>query len=248
MLSMDRKQRSKKKNNFKWFILAGAAILLALLLLIALGFFKIRQVEVSGNSYYTAQEVETLVIGDKTNPLSLMIFYDYLGGKEIPFIDRVEVSLVSYDHVKIRVYEKTMIGYVEYMGSNLYFDKDGTVVESSAEILEGIPCIKGLKFDTLTLCQPLNVSNEDVFDLLLSMTQMMKKYELDPDAITLQNQGTEVMLTFGNVRVNLGAKDHMDEKAARIKTLLPELEDKSGVLHMEEYTGESTIISFIKDK
>lgn len=248
MLSMDRKQRSKKKNNFKWFILAGAAILLALLLLIALGFFKIRQVEVSGNSYYTAQEVETLVIGDKTNPLSLMIFYDYLGGKEIPFIDRVEVSLVSYDHVKIRVYEKTMIGYVEYMGSNLYFDKDGTVVESSAEILEGIPCIKGLKFDTLTLYQPLNVSNEDVFDLLLSMTQMMKKYELDPDAITLQNQGTEVMLTFGNVRVNLGAKDHMDEKAARIKTLLPELEDKSGVLHMEEYTGESTIISFIKDK
>lgn len=248
MLSMDRKQRNKKKINFKWFILAGAAILLALLLLIALGFFKIRQVEISGNSYYTAQEVETLVIGDKTNPLSLMIFYDYLGGKEIPFIDRVEVSLVSYDHVKIRIYEKTMIGYVEYMGSNLYFDKDGTVVESSAEILEGIPCIKGLKFDTLTLYQPLNVSNEEVFDLLLSMTQMMKKYELDPDVITLQNQGTEVMLTFGNVRVNLGDKDHIDEKAARIKTLLPALEDKSGVLHMEEYTGESTIISFIKDK
>lgn len=248
MLSMDRKQRNKKKLNFKWIILAGAAILLALLLFIALGFFKIRQVDVTGNSYYTAQEVETLVIGDKTNPLSLMLFYDYLGGKEIPFIDRVEVSLVSYDHVKIRVYEKTMIGYVEYMGSNLYFDKDGTVVESSAEILEGIPCIKGLKFDTLTLYQPLNVSNEGVFDLLLSMTQMMKKYELDPDVITLQNQGTEVMLTFGNVRVNLGAKDHMDEKAARIKTLLPELEDKSGVLHMEEYTGESTIISFIKDK
>ena len=134
------------------------------------------------------------------------------------------------------------------MGSNLYFDKDGTVVESSSEVLESVPCIKGLKFDTLTLYQALNVKNMDVFDLLLSLTQMMKKYELNPDAITLKNDGTEIVLTFENVRINLGTGTHMDEKAARIKSLLPDLADKAGVLHMEEYTNECTNISFIKDK
>ena len=134
------------------------------------------------------------------------------------------------------------------MGSNLYFDKDGTVVESSDEIMEGIPCIKGLKFDTLTLHQALNVDNKDVFELLLSMNKMMEKYELAPNAITLKNNSTEIVLTFGQVRINLGSGEHMDEKAARIKTLLPDLADKSGVLHMEEYTSESTNISFIKDK
>ncbi len=247
MHPMKRRNR-KKKINFKWIVTGLIVLLLVLVILIAAGIFHVDQAEVTGNSYYTEEEIRDLIMADSENSLYLLVQYDYFGGKEIPFIDNVEVSLVSPGHVKIRVYEKTMIGYVKYMGSNLYFDKDGTVVESSAEILDGIPCIKGLKFDTLTLYQPLNVDNEEVFGILLSMTQMMKKYELDPDEITLENDGTEIVLTFENVKINLGTGDNMDEKAARIKSLLPDLVDKSGTLHMEEYTSESTNISFIKDK
>ncbi len=244
-----KRQHAKKTINLKWILLGIVALILLFSVLIAVGIFRVTKVDVSGNSYYTKEQITELVMEDSyNNSLYLMLQYGYLGGKEIPFVDNVEVSFVSPSHVKIRVYEKTMIGYVEYMGSNLYFDKDGTVVESSNEVLEGIPCIKGLKFDTLSLYQPLNVANADVFEVLLSMTQMMKKYELAPDAITLKNDGAEIVLTFGYVRVNLGAGDNMDEKAARIKSLLPDLADKSGVLHMEEYTNESTNISFIKDK
>ena len=243
-----KRRRKKKTINLKWIIAGIGAFAVIFSVLIAVGIFHVDKVEVTGNSYYTEAEIEKLVMGEKRNSLYLVFLYDYLDGKDIPFVDSVEVSMVSPSHVKIRVYEKMMIGYVEYMGSNLYFDKDGTVVESSTEILDGVPCIKGLKFDTLTLYQPLNVANTEVFEVLLSMTQMMKKYELEPDAITLKNDSTEVVLTFGNVRINLGSGQNMDEKASRIKTLLPDLEDKSGTLHMEEYTNESTNISFIKDK
>ena len=238
----------KKKINLKWIIIGIATLAVIFSVLLAAGIFRVDEVEVVGNSYYTEEEITNLVMGEHKNSLYLVFLYDYLGGKEIPFVDSVEVSLVSSNHIKIRVYEKTIIGYVEYMGSNLYFDKDGTVVESSEEVLEGVPCIKGLKFDTLALYQPLNVKNKDIFDILLSVTQMMKKYELEPDAITLKKEGTEIVLTFANVRINLGTGENMDVKAARIQSLLPDLEDKSGVLHMEEYTNESTNISFIKDK
>lgn len=238
----------KKKINLKWMIYGLGSLLLIFSVFAAVGMFRIEKVEVTGNSYYTEAEIEELVIGDHNNSLYLMFQYDYLGGKEIPFIDNVEVSLESFQHIRIRVYEKTIIGYVEYMGSNLYFDKDGTVVESSEETLEGVPCIHGLKFDTLTLYQPLEVKNEDIFDLLLSITKMTEKYELDPDAITLQKESTEIVLTFDEVRINLGTGENIDEKAARIKTLLPDLEGRSGILHMEEYTNESTNISFTKDE
>lgn len=243
-----RRKHEKKTINFKWIILGIMTLLLVFLLLLAAGIFRVNQVKVTGNSYYTEEEIVNLVMGESKNSLYLVVFYDYLGGKEIPFVDNVEVSMISPGKIKIRVYEKKMIGYVEYMGANLYFDKDGTVVESSGEVLEGIPCIKGLKFDTLTLYQPLNVQNGEVFDKLLSMTQVTEKYDLAPDAITLKNDSTEIVLTFGNVRINLGTGQNMDEKAARIKSLLPDLVDKSGVLHMEEYTSQSTNISFIKDK
>lgn len=243
-----RRNITKKKLNLKWILTGTAALLLIFSVLLAVGLFRVDEVKITGNSFYSEEKIKELVIGEHPNSLYLVFLYDYLGGKEIPFIDSVEIAMEAPNRILIRVYEKTLIGYVDYMGSNLYFDKDGTVVESSDQILEGIPCIKGLKFDTLTLNQPLEVDNEEVFELLLSMNQMMKKYELAPDAITLKNNSTEIVLTFEQVRINLGTGEHMDEKAARIKTLLPDLEGKSGVLHMEEYTGESTNISFIKDK
>ena len=247
MQAMKRRHR-KKTMNFKWLIIGIAVLLIVFSVLLAVGIFKVEEVEVTGNSYYSKSEITELVMGEHKNSLYLVFLYDYLDGKDIPFVDSVEVTMESPSRIKIRVYEKTMIGYVEYMGSNLYFDKDGTVVESSNAILEGIPCIKGLKFDTLTLYQPLNVANTEVFEVLLSMTQMMKKYELNPDAITLKNDSTEIVLTFADVKINLGSGENMDEKASRIKTLLPDLADKSGTLHMEEYTNESTNISFIRDK
>ena len=243
-----RRKRLKKKLNLKWILTGAAALILMFSVLLAAGIFHVDEVKITGNSFYSEEEIKELVIGEYPNSLYLVFLYDYLGGKEIPFVDSVEVVMKAPNNIHIRVYEKTLIGYVQYMGSNLYFDKDGTVVESSDEVLEGIPCIKGLKFDTLTLNQALNVDNEEVFELLLSMNQMMQKYELSPDAITLKNNSTEIVLTFGQVRINLGEGARMDEKAARIKTLLPDLEDKSGVLHMEEYTNDSTNISFIKEK
>ena len=243
-----RNEDMNKKVNLKWILGGTAAFVLIFSVLLAAGIFRVDQVEITGNSFYSDEEIKELVIGEHPNSLYLMFQYDYLGGKEIPFVDNVEIALEAPDHIKIRVYEKTLIGYVKYMGSNLYFDKDGTVVESSDDVLNGVPCIKGLKFDSLTLHEKLNVENTDVFEMLLSMNQMMKKYELSPDAITLKNNSTEIVLTFDQVRVNLGEGAHMDEKAARIKSLLPDLEDKAGVLHMEEYTNETTNISFIKDK
>ena len=169
------------------------------------------------------------------------------GIENIPFVDVMDVEVLSPDTIKIIVYEKALAGYIEFMDNYLYFDKDGTVVESSEEVLPFVPKIEGLKVDKLSLYQRLSVENEEVLEILLAVSKMMKKYELQPDDIHLRKNGMEIVLTFANVRINLGNGANMDEKAARIKTLLPDLEDMAGVLHMEEYTNESTNISFIKD-
>ena len=146
-----RRKILKKKLNLKWILTGAAALILMFSVLLAAGIFHVDEVKITGNSFYSEEEIKELVIGEYPNSLYLVFLYDYLGGKEIPFVDSVEVVMKAPNNIHIRVYEKTLIGYVQYMGSNLYFDKDGTVVESSDEVLEGIPCIKGLKFDTLTL-------------------------------------------------------------------------------------------------
>ena len=119
MQVMERKFR-KNKINLKWMIVGLLSLVFIFSVLLAAGIFRVDEVEVTGNSYYTEKEITELVMGEHNNSLYLVFLYDYLGGKDIPFVDSVEVSMAAPNHIKIRVYEKTMIGYVQYMGSNLY--------------------------------------------------------------------------------------------------------------------------------
>ena len=50
--------------------------------------------------------------------------------------------------MEIIIYEKSIVGYVSYMSSYMYFDKDGIVVESSSSQLDGVPWVTGLDFGT----------------------------------------------------------------------------------------------------
>ena len=129
-----------------------------------------------------------------------------------------------------------------YLGKNVYFDKDGIVVESSTEEMEDIPLISGLHFDRFAMYESLNVENTKVFDTILEITQLLEKYELILDEIRFGNAG-ELNLQLGDVRIMLGTGDHLEEKIARLKQLEPDLLDKSGTLHMENYTDETTHIS-----
>lgn len=243
-----RRRKNGKRHGRKF--LAAAALILGLLLagILVVTLFQIREVQVTGNSHYSKEEILDRVLTDKysSNSLYLLLKYKYLETDPIPFVDKVEVSLLSPGKVKIRVYEKSIVGYVTYMGSNLYFDKDGIVVESSSEVTEGIPCISGIKFDSLALYQMLGVEDDSIFKRILSITQLVKKYELTPDSIEF-GKDMELTLHFADVRVALGNDDALEEKVGRLHELFPDLEGRSGVFRMETYTEDSKFISFEQD-
>ena len=227
-------------------ILIAAAVLAvtAVLLLSFIGVFRITEVTVIGNEFYTREEIADLIVGEgyQRNTLYLYLRFRYQKHPEIPFIDDFEVSLDSFQSLTIRVYEKNIVGYVHYLGKNVYFDKDGIVVESSDEEIEGIPMITGLYFDDLALYRNLNVEDPKVFDTILDITQLLKKYDLDPDEIRFGNT-KELYMQLGEVRISLGTGTHLEEKIARISQIQQDLQDRSGTLHMENYTDESTHIS-----
>lgn len=243
-------QQEPKKKGHKRIMLAAAVLaLFAVLLLSVAGMFRITEVTVIGNEYYSREEIADFVMEDgyQRNTLYLYVKYTFLEQPVIPFVDTFEVKINSAHSITIRVYEKSIVGYVRYLGKNIYFDKDGIVVESSEEAVEGVPMISGLSFDQLSMYQPLNVEDPEIFSTILNITQLLDKYDLNPDEIRFGN-ANELNLRLGDVRVSLGAGEHLDEKVARLKQLEPDLQDKSGVLNMENYTDESTHISLENDR
>ncbi len=211
--------------------------------------YSITDVTVSGNEHYTDEEIKDMVFTGpySYNSLVLSLMYRNKSIEDIPFIEKMDVDIISANSVRINVFEKAVAGYVEYLGHYMYFDKDGIVVESSNRIIEGIPFVTGLSYDHVVLHKPLPVKKSDVFLTILNVTQLLGKYEIETDRIAFDSEG-KITLYFGDARVSLGTDDYIDEKINEMHLLLPKLQGYSGTLHMENYVGEEVNFSFDMDK
>lgn len=229
-------------------VVAAMAVVFAVLFFLW-DHYSVNSVTVTGNSHYTDDEIKDMVFTGpySYNSLVLSVMYRNKTIKDIPFIEKMDVDIVNANSVRINVFEKAVAGYVEYLGHYMYFDKDGIVVESSNRIMEGIPFVTGLSYDHVVLHEPLPVKKSSVFMTILSVTQLLGKYDIETDRIAFDSEG-RITLYFGNARVSLGTDDYIDEKINEMHLLLPKLQGYSGTLHMENYVGEEVNFSFDKDK
>lgn len=236
--------RSRGKNIHRTkFVVLGV-----ILLLLAGGWFYTREhytvetVHVQGNVHYTEEEIKAFVmegpLGD--NSLYLSLKYRNKGVENIPFVDVMDVEILSADSIQITVYEKALAGYIRYMDAYMYFDKDGYVVECSDKITEGVPQISGLTFSSMVLGERLPVEDPAVFDSIMELTKLLEKNELNAERIFFASSG-DITLYFGDIKAALGnERNHLEAKLSRIKSILPTLEGKKGILRMENVTEDNT--------
>ena len=222
-----------KKRRIKWLPMALAMLcILAMILIAVMKRHTVETVYVEGNQHYSQEEIKGFVmqgpLGD--NSLYLSLKYRNKGIENIPFVDVMDVDILSPDTIKIIVYEKALAGYVQYMDTYMYFDKDGYVVECSDVKTEGIPQITGLTFDYMVLEEKLPVEDEAVFASVMNLTKLLDKYELEADNIFFHSSG-EITIYFGEIKAALG-----DDSS--------QLENKMRTLRMENLTQDRTDVSF----
>lgn len=199
--------------------------------------YTVRQVYVEGNVHYTEDEIKEIVMSGAfgNNSLYLSLKYRNKGVKDVPFVDVMDVKVLAPDTIKIIVYEKVLTGYVKFMDTYMYFDKDGYVVESSGVRTAGVPQIMGLDFGYMVVGQELPVEDRSVFNNILNITRLLNKYELRADKLYF-GEGGEITAYFGDVKVAFGNDvNTIGDKLMLLPELLPSLQGKSGTLQMETY-------------
>ena len=140
------------------------------------------------------------------NPFVFLFRSKFKEHKQIPFIEKYEVKMITFTKFKVTVYEKSVIGYLKYMGECMYFDKDGIVVEVTTTELPGIAMINGIEFDHIVVNEMIPVKDKNTFDTILDITQMIDHYQIAVDNIYI-NKDLEITLYIGKVRIELGFDD-----------------------------------------
>lgn len=240
------------RNYRSLFIIAGIFVMLVGGLAVGYGYvirnYTVTTSFVEGNAHYTEEEILHMVMTGPYGNNSLFLSFKYRNKSisDVPFVEKMDISIVDPHTIKIEVYEKALAGYVEYLENYMYFDKDGIVVECSEEQTKGVPLVTGLEFDHVVLYEALPVENTEIFRSILSITQLVNKYNLSIDRIYFGRDDT-LTLYFDEIKVALGNAEDLDEKLMKLQYMLPELQGKSGTLRMENYTEETKNISFEPD-
>ncbi|MGN0293447.1 MAG: cell division protein FtsQ/DivIB [Lachnospiraceae bacterium] len=195
----------------------------------------IETVKVTGNSFYTKDEIRDILFDSKVENNTIKCYLNNRFGrnKEIPFVERYQIEIINRHEVEVIVYEKNIIGYVNYMGSCMYFDRDGTVVESSSELLDGICEVKGLSFSRIVLYEPIETQVSGLFSEVLLMTQLFEKYKMDIELINF-DESSNIQIAVGDIQVELGAAEDLDLKIAELHDILPQLKGMKGTLYLDD--------------
>lgn len=217
---------AKARKKKRLFIIS--TIVAALIAACAAVYFGFRTDKITyvGNSHYSNEEMTNRIFGNDTPNT---VLYTLFGNKKktIPFIQKYDVEIQWPRGMYITVYEKAVIGYIRYMGCNMYFDKDGIVVESSTETFEKVPEIIGLKFNSIVLDSKLEVGDDEVFRHILDLTQSFDKYNLDVSKVYFDSSDN-VILYIDEVKVYLGKSDDYTDKLFELK----QMETKLSLIHI----------------
>ncbi|MGN0506014.1 MAG: cell division protein FtsQ/DivIB [Lachnospiraceae bacterium] len=237
----EKKEADKREGVPSGLMIALLAVLfLAAVLVWGYNLSRLKTIEYEGLTRYTEQEFTKLLSSSAVtqNTYGFFLKHSLFPRTDIPFIEEYDVTVVNSKAVRVQVYEKLVTGCVEIMGKYMYFDKDGIVVESSAERLNGVPLIVGLKFDEIVLYEKLHVQKQSLFTKILDITKLLLQYDIPAETIIFDSN-YEVTLVCGDIKVLLGKKDMYDLQLSALQGILAAAKGRSGTLDMRSYSKEN---------
>ena len=220
----------QKKNNNK---IKPIIIIIIIIIIILLGFlfnqiFKIKNVYIKGNKFYSEKQIVTFLNLDKYNNTFIFFIMNSKNHKPLPFVDKIDIKMLSFNDIKVEVCEKQVIGCIKYMGEYLYFNKNGILVESLSEQIQGIPLVNGLKYSELVLYKSIDENNNNDFKDLLKIVQNLNKNKININSININ--GNEFVLIKNKLEIILGNSENLNEKLNEIQGILPKIENEKGKL------------------
>ena len=200
-----------RKTDENQHMLLGIAVAVFLLSAILVLSVRIQTITVSGSSRYSAEQAKELLFSGRMGKNSVIAYQrDRLKPqKQIPFVEDYKIVFHGPFHAEVIIYDKSIVGYVSYMSSYMYFDREGIVVESSGRKLVGVPGSTGMDLGRVVLYQPLPVADSRIFEEILNLTQQLSLYEILVDQIRFDTYNQPI-LTIGQMEVILGNMGNID--------------------------------------
>ncbi len=217
------------KKTFKYILLLLLIAFIGAFLMTS-ALFNIKTINVSGNNRVSQQEIIRLSgLSYQENIFRINTKNTMRNIFQSPYVEKIKIRRALPNIVKIDIIEREPMVLVPYVGSYLYVDQDGIVVEinSSIEGME-LPIVNGLKFNTFKLGEEIKVENKLQLTSVVNLIDAMKENEISKDVkeINAENVLNLVLTSKSGVKFNLGDDSDLENKIPMAKAILQDLDSK----------------------
>ena len=231
-----------KSLKFKIAVGVGT-VALAVLLWLASPFFHMRELEITGNMRVSPEEIRhRLGVDSSTN----LLFFNTRAARrrvmENFYIGEVYFTRSLPRRLHIEVRERRLTAYVEHMGSILFLDDHGRVLEVRSFVTETLPFLEGLNLTRFQLGELLEVPDPVAFSAVFLYAQLLNQYRLIERVSYINaSDSSNIRIIMYNIEFNVGGISQADEKIRTLVEILdnmPNLGTVAGFMDMREIRDE----------
>lgn len=243
-----RTSRYNKKLNItqkeKKYILGGLGVCILAGIIFFFTYFQVTDVAVMGSDHYTEDEIKSMILRGPmaNNSILAPLLYSTDNGGDIPFVDGFTVTRSNRNTLVISVKEKKAVGCIPYLDSYIYFDRTGVFIEGSKTRDEKIPFFDGISLKKVVRDEKLPIK-DTVLNTAVALSTIFEKNDSLPDHIEF-DENYELSLLYGDITVNLGKDENLEDKMTRVIAILPQISGQKGILHVENVSSTVKTITF----
>ncbi len=210
-----------------------AVLVVAVILIIIAVRTPIESIVIQGNTFYTQEEILELLPYDANSSVLKVMFNRVNTVKDKGYVLKMEIEYPDLTHINIRVYEKEIIGYVEYLGKYLCIDNNGYIVDYTDDPKDK-PIVRGVEVPEFTIYEPIEV-DQTIIDEIYAIYRNMVAFDVPITGIYFPyGKINEITLESDDIKIYIGDTSRIEEKFQLIGEILRALpEDESGTLSLE---------------
>ena len=203
-------------------------------------YYKVDSVQVRGTTHYSDEEVKKMVLRGPlaSNSVLAPMIYSTTDTDDVAFVDAFKVAQINRNTICISVKEKKPVGCIHYLDSYVFFDRNGIFVEGSKTRDESVPYFDGIQVNSVVMDEKLDIKGDSVLNTAVALSTIFQKNEMIPDHIQFDSSYS-ISLIYGDITVQLGKDEDLEEKMNRVIAILPKLTGKKGILHMESVSTDT---------
>ena len=194
---------------------------------------KIKNINIIGNSIVSDTQIVTSIFESESDRSSVVFFIKskFKKKKYIPLINSYDIEWITPFSIIIRVDENKPIAFLKRDLKNVYFDKEGVIVDVTEERKQGLIEVIGVSFANYERGEKIDIPNKKILKAILNIGSFLSEHNLMAELIEIR-QNESIQVYMGDIVANMGNTDNMEVKLLRLYDIYPKISHLKGTLDL----------------